>query len=227
MQRTTHICCTSWWIGDVEEANCSKLCKTRCQYIWKTHHLRNASMSQPQEMCYSTWSTKEARLAHQISTASFILQKLEADIIIQHVSAAKDMCLGVKLMYQQGRIRKYRCKSHHPAHSLSRGRGRSPVESKANIEALCTRWKAEGLTAVDTNEYLDQEMQEADMINENLLECMGRCSILAVCLYNLARHVGSQRRIDWERIHDAAWLKEVIEIKKERPFFEDIIGIRK
>ena len=60
--------------------------------------------------------------------------------------------------------------------------------------------------------------QQAVPINENLLECMGRCSILAVRLYNLARHVGSQ---------NAVWLKEVIEIKKERPFFEDIIGIRK
>ena len=104
---------------------------------------------------------KEAGLARQISTVGFILQEIEADITIQHVRTAKDLCLKVKLMNQRGRIRKYRCEPHHPAHSLRRGRDRSPVASKGNVETLWRQWKADRLTAVDTNEYLDQETARA------------------------------------------------------------------
>ena len=55
---------------------------------------------------------------------------------------------------------------------------------------------------------------------------MNWCSILAVCLYNVANYVTQKGKCTWDKVTDAEWIKQTIGIKDDTSFFEKVIDIK-
>ena len=67
-----------------------------------------------------------------------ILQEVAVDIIEDSCEDFSDTLLKIKLLYQQGRIRKYRFKPSQLPHNARRGRARTVGGAHAQEESL---WK--------------------------------------------------------------------------------------
>ena len=79
---------------------------------------------------------RNANLAIQIAIARSILQEVDVDIIEDSCREFSDTLLEIKLLYQQGRIRKYRCEPYQLPHNARRGRARTAGRTHAQGESL-------------------------------------------------------------------------------------------
>ena len=64
---------------------------------------------------------RNANLAIQIAIVGFILQEVDVDIIEDSCEEFSDTLLKIKLLYQQGRIRKYKFEPYQIPYNARRG----------------------------------------------------------------------------------------------------------
>ena len=90
-----------------------------------------------------------------------ILQEVAVDIIEDSCEDLSDTLLEIKLLYQQDRIRKYRLETYQLPHNARRGRACTVGVRgmHAQGESLWKEWQENGLTAVDTDEYLNNKLE--------------------------------------------------------------------
>ena len=136
---------------------------------------------------------RNANLTIHIAIVGSILQEVELDIIEDSCKEFSDTLCEIKLLYQQDMIRKYRFEPYELPHNTRRGRPRTVGGAHTQGESLWNDWKEHGLILVDTDEYLNNKLENPKAIRKNLLKCMNRCSILAVRLYDVASYVTQKR----------------------------------
>ena len=169
---------------------------------------------------------QNTNLATQIAIVGSILQEVAVDIIEDSCDNFSDTLLKIKLLYQQGKIRKDRIEPYQLPHNARRGQTRTVGGTHTQGESLWKEWQESGLTAVDTDDYLNNKLETPNEIRENLLKCMNRCSTLAVRLHNVTSYVIQKRKCKWGKVTDAEWIKQTIGIKDSTSFFEKVIGIK-
>ena len=88
----------------------------------------------------------------QIAIVGSILQEVAVDIIENSCREFSNTLLKIKLLYQQGRIRKYRIEPYQLPHNARRDRERTAGGAHAQGESLWNDWQERGFIVVDTDE---------------------------------------------------------------------------